>query len=649
MLRNRRSEDQLAGERSPQKEVTLPGTKRILIVDDDQAMCETLADILIEKGYDVSVTQDGLMALREMRNKHYDLILIDIMMPGMNGVEALQQIKRIDPDAMTVVMTGHSRLEDFVSEALWTGVDGVLYKPFDIEAVIRLLEKGKQEQTDVPTIDISGYEIDQRALDLVPEEMARKYQVIPLRIEGPYLVVAMADPTNLYAIEDLRVRTSLNIKPVRATPDDILTAINLHYAKSEELERQIERIAPTGLEQELEAQRLTEDLVSQTPIARAVQLMIQQAVRDQASDIHIEPEEDHVRIRLRIDGVLHDSMTLPRRVHAPLLSRIKVLSDLNIAERRRPQDGQFSVDVGNRTVDIRVATINTIHGEMAVLRVLDKSVSVRDLDELGFLPDMEEQYRRIIHAPWGIILIAGPTGSGKTSTLYASINQLDRLENKIITIEDPVEYRFAGISQVQVNRQAGITFASGLRAAMRLDPNIILVGEIRDHETASIAVQASLTGHLVFSSIHANDSVGAILRLIDLGVEPFLVTSSLLAIISQRLVRRVCDKCAVLQEASDAEIIAYEQATGEYRRMFRYGQGCSACANTGYRGRIAVFELMVMNDELRRLVLRNANADELLKAALANGMRTMLQDGMLKVKKGITTPTEVLKNVFALH
>ena len=307
------------------------------------------------------------------------------------------------------------------------------------------------------------------------------------------------------------------------------------------------------------------------------------------------------------------------------------------------------MDIDGKAVDIRVATINSVHGEMAVLRILDKSVSVLGLDELGFLPDMQEMYEKVIHAPWGIILCAGPTGSGKTSTLYASLNQLDRNENKIITIEDPVEYRFEGISQVQVNRQAQITFASGLRAAMRLDPNIILVGEIRDQETARTAVQASLTGHLVFSSIHANDSVGTLLRLIDLGVEPFLVTSSLLAVLSQRLVRRVCSHCHTPREASPIEQGVYEREVGEKREFFEYGTGCNYCAGTGYRGRVAVFELLVMNDELRRMVIQNANSDEIREAAIRAGMRTMLKDGMLKVKQGITTPTEVLKNIFALH
>ena len=278
-------------------------------------------------------------------------------------------------------------------------------------------------------------------------------------------------------------------------------------------------------------------------MVRAVDLMLKQAVKDQASDIHLEPQEDHLRVRYRIDGVLHDTMSLPLRVHAPLLSRIKVLSNLNIAERRRPQDGQFSVQLGNTSVDIRVATINSVHGEMAVLRVLDKSVSVLSFSELGFMSDMQTRYERLLHAPWGIILVAGPTGSGKTSTLYASLNQLDRDENKIITIEDPVEYELDGINQIQVNAKAGLNFASGLRSIVRQDPDVILIGEIRDKETADIAIQSALTGHLVFSTLHTNDAAGAVARLLEIGVEDYLLASSLICIMAQRLVRLLCDHC----------------------------------------------------------------------------------------------------------
>jgi|YNPNPStandDraft_1061719.scaffolds.fasta_scaffold11644_3 general secretion pathway protein E len=621
----------------------------VLIVDDDPGMCETLVDILEDRGFSVGSAQDGKTALELMKKASYDLILIDIMMPGMNGVETLRQIKAINPNVITIIMTGHSQLEGYVSEALWAGVDGVLYKPFDVNAVIELIERKHRDLVSLPIIDLKRYQVDPEAVKLVPEELARKYSLLPLKVEQGQLLVAMTDPTNLLAIEDLRIRTGLKIKTLRASPADIQNAFTNYYQATTEIDRHIERIAPPPSETEDKtSQRLTAELVSQAPVVRAVELMITQAVKDKASDIHIEPQEDHLRIRYRIDGVLHDAMRLPLRVHAPIVSRIKVLANLNIAERRRPQDGQFSITVEGKSVDIRVATISTVKGEMVVMRVLDKSISVRGLSELGFLPEMEQNWNRLIHSPWGIVLIAGPTGSGKTSTLYASLNQLDKTVLKIITIEDPVEYRFEGINQVQVNRQAEITFASGLRAAMRLDPDVILVGEIRDQETAKTAVQASLTGHLVFSSIHANDTVGAIFRLIDLGVEPFLLTSSLLAVLSQRLVRRVCNQCRAVKEATLPEITAYEQQLGEHRTHFEYGTGCNYCAETGYRGRVGVFELLMMNDELRRLVLQGANSGDLRRAAEAMGMKSMPYDGMVKVKMGITTPSEILRGVFTM-
>jgi len=621
----------------------------ILIVDDDQRLCDALGDILEAKGYLVGVAHDSREAVERLKRTRHDLVFIDIMMAGMNGVETLREIKTVNPQVTIMIISGRSQLEGFVSEALWAGADGVIYKPFEMNAVLETIERKLKEQASQQQIDLQKIEITEEVLKLVPKEMAHKYILLPLRVESGYLVVAMADPNNLYAIEDLRVRTTLRIRPIKVARAEIERALAAHYQESGEIERQIERITPIASELESQlAEKLSDEMVSNTPVVRAVELMLRQAVRDKASDIHLEPQEDHLQIRFRIDGVLHDGMRLPLRVHAPLISRIKVLSNLNIAERRRPQDGQFSITVDNNPIDFRVATINTIHGEMAVLRVLDKSVSVRGLDELGFLPDMLATWEQMIRSPWGIILISGPTGSGKTSTLYASINQLDKAESKIITIEDPVEYRFAGLSQVQVNRQAGVTFASGLRAAMRLDPDVILVGEIRDQETAETAVQASLTGHLVLSSIHANDTVGAIFRLIDLGVEPFLVTSSLLGVLSQRLVRRVCTKCRTPQEAPEPERLAYEQALGESRTQFDYGVGCSNCADTGYRGRLAVFELLQVNDAIRRAVLRGANSDELRRAALESGMSTMLHEGMKRVREGLTTPTEILKKIFAL-
>ncbi|MFQ5812021.1 MAG: ATPase, T2SS/T4P/T4SS family [Anaerolineae bacterium] len=619
----------------------------ILIIDDDVNLCETLSDILEEKGYRVVVAQDGPKAIAEVKSQRFDLALIDIVMPGMNGVEVLREIRVADSQVTTMLMTGHSAVEGLVPEALEAGIDGVLYKPLDIDAIVEMIA-GRAEAPGLPRVDLKRHEVQPGALRLIPEAIARRWDLIPLRIEGNALVVAMADPNNLYAIEDIRACSRMEVKVLRAALMDIRGAINLHYRAVSEIEKQISHIITTVPAWEEAEERISPDLIAQAPVVRAVNLLVAQAVKDRASDIHVEPQQDHLRVRYRIDGILHETLSLPLSVHGPLVSRVKVLADMNIAERRRPQDGHLTMSVDGQDVDIRVATADTSWGEMAVLRVLDKSISVMDLPELGFLSDSLKTYRKLIQSPFGMILASGPTGSGKTTTLYASINQLDAEERNIITIEDPIEYRFANINQMQVNPQASVTFASGLRATMRLDPDVILVGEIRDKETANIAIQAALTGHLVLSTVHANNAVGALFRLMDLGIEPFLLTSAVVGIVAQRLARRVCPHCRVLREAPEEERLIYEDEIGEKRDKFYYGEGCNFCALTGYHGRMGVYEILVMSEEIRRLLLGGASADEIKAQAIKEGMVPMWRDGMLKVKEGLTTPYEVLRNVFVL-
>jgi len=619
----------------------------ILIVDDDPNLLDTLSDILSEKGYEVVVAQDGPTAIEQVRKRHFDLVLIDVVMPGMNGVETLRQMKAAVPQMTAMIITGHSAIEGLVAEALEAGANGVLYKPLDVDSIVEMISNqvGKPAQ---PQVDLKRYKVPPEVLRLIPEALARRWDIFPLAIEDGTLVVAMADPNNLYAIENVRAISRREVKVVRAALMDIRGAINLHYRALGEIEKQIRDIIPTVPEAVTAEERISSDLIAQAPVVRAVNLLISQAVKDRASDIHLEPQQDHLRVRYRIDGILHETLSLPLSVHGPLVSRVKVLANMNIAERRRPQDGHFAMSVDGKDIDIRVATADTSWGEMAVLRVIDKSLSVMDLSELGFLPDSLAIYQRLIRSPYGMILASGPTGSGKTTTLYATINQLDAEERNIITIEDPIEYRFAKINQMQVNPQANITFASGLRATMRLDPDVILVGEIRDRETASIAIQAALTGHLVLSTVHANDAVGALFRLMDLGIEPFLITSALVGIVAQRLVRRVCPHCRVLREGTEEEQEAYANEMGEKRTKFYYGGGCNFCALTGYYGRMGVYEILVMSEEIRRLVLRGASTDAIKAQAIKEGMVTMWRDGMLKVKEGFTTPSEVLRNVFVI-
>lgn len=501
---------------------------------------------------------------------------------------------------------------------------------------------------NLPLIDLKRHTVQPDALRLIPEEMARKHNLIPLDIIDGALGVVMDDPADIQVIEELTARSGMPVRRMVGVGPDIEAAIDLYYKTKGEIEERITEIAPPPLIEEVEEERLSAEAIAQAPVVRAVDLMLEQAVKDHASDIHLEPEEDSLRVRYRIDGILHDGLSLPKSAHAPLISRIKIMAGMNIAERRRPQDGQFDAKIRGEEIFFRVATSDTAWGEMAVLRVLDRSIALLELSELGFQPASLDTYRRMLQSPFGMILVSGPTGSGKTTTLYASINQLNCQELNIMTIEDPVEYNVRGINQIQVNRLAGINFATGLRAIIRLDPDVILVGEIRDSETAETAVNAALTGPLVFSSVHSNDAVGALFRLLDLGVEPFLLVSAVIGVVAQRLVRCVCSRCRALAPPPPEEQFAYEKEMGETAPELYYGEGCNFCAGTGYRGRTGVFEVLVVREEIRRLLLKGASASEVKAQALKEGIIPMWRDGMMKVKEGITTPYEVIRNVYTL-
>ena len=499
-------------------------------------------------------------------------------------------------------------------------------------------------QLNIPHVNLNTYQIQPEALQLIPESMARKYNVIPLAISKNTLQVATAELDDVLTLEALAARVRMRIEPVVAVADEIREAIDRNYKAYGEIEKQFSDIpSPSSTIEE----KISAEAVAGAPVVRALDLLINEGVKNRASDIHIEPQEDRLRVRYRIDGVLHDTMSLPLSAHTPLISRLKILANMNIADHR-PQDGQFSIKVRSRKIDIRVATIHTTYGEMGVLRILDKSFAALNLTELGFLPSNLEQYEYMLKSPFGMILISGPTGSGKTTTLYASITHLDCKERNIITVEDPVEYRFKDINQIQINPRAGLTFATGLRAILRHDPDVILVGEIRDSETAEIAVQSSLTGHLVLSSVHANDTVGSLFRLLDLEVGPFLVSSALIGVVAQRMVRQVCPYCRRPFRAPAEGQLAYCKEMGEEQTEFFYGSGCNSCANTGYLGRTAVFEILNMSEEIRRMLLTGANAAQIQAQAKKEGMLSMWRDGMLKVKAGITTPCEVLRNVFSI-
>ena len=503
----------------------------------------------------------------------------------------------------------------------------------------------EETRIETPRTRLRKHLIQPEALHLIPEAQARKHAAIPLEISGNVLHVAMANPSDIIALEALAAQSQMHIVPMKASAAEVQEAIDFNYQSYEEIEKQISSLS---LDTEEAEPQVKLDTITDAPVARALTLIIDEAVKARASDIHLQPQEDKLLVRYRIDGTLHSMLSLPLSTATSLISRIKILAKMNIADHHRPQDGQFSVRTrSGQAIDIRVGTVSTVYGEIAALRLLDKSRAVMTLSDLGFLPQSLATYEEMLKVPYGMLLVSGPTGAGKTTTLYASVNCLDCAGRNIITIEDPVEYRFQDINQIQVNPRAGLTFASGLRSILRLDPDVILVGEIRDAETARIAIQSALTGHLVLSSIHANDAVGVVFRLLDLGIEPFLIASALIGVVAQRMVRRVCPDCAQMTTIPFVEQMSYENEMGEKRAEFLCGKGCKSCSNTGYHGRSGLFEILQVSDEIRMMLLKDAAATELRNQAVKEGMIPLAKDGMLKVKENFTTPAEVLRNAYS--
>lgn len=494
-------------------------------------------------------------------------------------------------------------------------------------------------QLGIPHVQLHRYKIEQGLLSIIPERLANLYKVLPLKKEGNRLTVAMVDPLDYFAIDDLRMSTGFLVEPAIASKDELLRAINRYYGLQESVEEIMQ-----NLPQEFEVDR--EIIDEDAPVVRMVNQIIQQAVMQRASDIHLDPQTDGIRVRYRIDGVMRTERVLPKHMQGVIAARLKILAHLNIAERRAPQDGRFHMDVDLRTVDVRVATLPTAHGEKIVMRVLDAKMNINDMEKLGFERDNLDRFHKMIRHTHGIVLLTGPTGSGKTSTLYAALNRLNTDEVNIVTVEDPIEYQVDGVNQVQVNPTTGLTFAAGLRAILRQDPNVIMVGEIRDVETAEIAVRAALTGHLVFSTLHTNDAVASITRLIDMGIEPFLVASAIVGVVGQRLVRRVCPECAAPYTPRPEELRMLD-ARGLSAEGLLVGTGCPSCNRTGYRGRVAVQEVLVLDDALRRMVMDKRPDAEYRAHAIRGGMRTMLDDGLVKVANGVTTFAEVFRTTMS--
>lgn len=509
----------------------------------------------------------------------------------------------------------------------------------------------RSEISGIPTIDLRLTNPEPDALALVPDSMAREHFAIPISIDDQGLTVAVTDRPSPELMNLLTQTAGAPIRPVLAPMSEIRRALDSNYKAIgglDHLVQAFEAVEETRRRPSAATVPTAEGVADDAPVVQVVSRILTQAMRDRASDVHIEPSELGVRVRYRIDGALKEVLTLPATMAVGLVSRIKIMAGMNIVERRRPQDGQLRTEIDGREVDVRVATLATIWGEKCVMRLLDRTRSVMRLSDLGMPSDSAETYTSFVRAPFGMVLCAGPTGSGKTTTLYATLTEISDPSRNVMTVEDPVEYVFPSINQIQTNEQAGLTFATGLRSILRQDPDVILVGEIRDVETARIAVQSALTGHLVLSSLHATDAVSALHRFLDMGIESFLVASSIVGIVGQRLVRRICPSCKVTYSLTAEQRSFYEESGGPPKDEFVRGEGCNFCSGTGYQGRIGVYELLRITPEIKRLVVGWATQDELRRLAERQGMRSLRDEAINLVSQDVTTVAEVIRSIYAL-
>lgn len=503
------------------------------------------------------------------------------------------------------------------------------------------IAKALANQMGIEYVDLPSQKVNPKATKLVNYDIARRYLAFPIDFKDKdSVIMAVADPTNLLALDDLTIMTGYQISVVVATEQDILNAINSTWAIGDSaVEAALQKVTEEDVEVDTGSIR---EMVEEAPIVKFVNLMITRAVKDRASDIHVEPQERDLRIRYRVDGVLHEVTKAPKKIQSGVVSRLKIMADLDIAERRIPQDGRCSVIAEGKAIDLRVATAPTVYGEQVVMRILDKSSVLIDIQDLGFEEEVLRVYLESAKKPHGCMLATGPTGSGKTTTLYATLNILNEVTKKIITVEDPVEYRLSGINQIQANPKAGLTFAVGLRSILRLDPDIVMVGEVRDSETAKIAVEASLTGHLVLSTLHTNDAPGALTRLTEMGIEPFLIGSAIECVLAQRLVRLLCANCKEAYEISD-DAAKNLELDADWDRTFYKPKGCKRCNNTGYKGRLGLYEVMRVSEAVERLVVERATTDEIKRIAIREGMSILRRDGLIKAKAGKTSLQEIMR------
>ena len=584
------------------------------------------------------------------------------VVPAGNGSGALE---RVDGARNKKVAVGGGRIGDILlsmNKVTEEQLDEALLMQKDDPREIGkiLLSLGHIQKTDLAEalarrlrldfVELTERDVDRVAASLVEQKVLRKHGVMPLRVEGGRLVVAMSDPTNIYALEDLMMISGHPITPVVALEDEIQRIHNKVFAMSEEISEFLEEASKETVEQDQGDLDLgIEASPDEAPIIRLVSSILQQAVGDGASDIHIEPQARELAVRMRVDGVLREAMTVPPKLQNGVTARLKILANLDIAEKRVPQDGRFSVKLGGQKIDLRVASLPTVYGEKIVMRLLDTSNATVELTKLGFPPKVYAQYEEVFHRPYGAILVTGPTGSGKSTSLYATLNELNTPEKNIITVEDPVEYRMRGINQIQTNPKAGLTFASALKSILRADPDIVMIGEIRDFETAKIAVEAALTGHLVLATLHTNDAPGAVSRLNDMGVEPFLTSSAVDCVIAQRLARRLCENCKepveLEREILEGIRFPFDHVPEAAFLDFHKAVGCDRCGGSGYRGRVGLYELLVVSDNIKGMILRGESTLEIGRVAEEEGMVRLREDGLLKAAAGVTTIEEILRTV----
>ncbi|ACB85670.1 GspE/PulE family protein [Natranaerobius thermophilus] len=515
------------------------------------------------------------------------------------------------------------------------------------EEIIEVLEF----QLGIPHVSLSQYDTNRETATLIPAYLAERYQVLPIDNRSGKLVLAMGDPLNVVAIDDVKMATGMEVEPVIASPREIEGEINRHFGIQDSVEKAIEEIEGSAEEEAESEIAATEEeelsnLETNAPVVKVVNSLVSQAYEQGASDIHIEPTKQGMQIRYRIDGVLHNVATPPRYAKDLLISRVKIMAGMDITKKRIPQDGRSNYNIGGHEIDLRVSTLPTIYGEKVVIRLLHKDKVIFSLDKLGFQQDNFKLYQGLLKNSAGMVLVTGPTGCGKTTTLYSSLNRINSSEKNIITIEDPVEYQIEGINQVQTNEKGGLTFANGLRAILRQDPDIIMVGEIRDLETAQIAIRSALTGHLVFSTLHTNNAIATLSRLVDMGIPPFLVSSAVEGVLSQRLVRIICSNCKIEYSPTAEEQEIYHRYSGEQVDTLYKGKGCTNCNNTGYKGRTAIHELLILDKTLKDMLAREASERELTEEARKRGFSYLIENAISKVSQGITTMEEVIRATF---